>query len=487
MKIKQILIILVIVIFCSIVSYRFGVLAQISGSLKAVVEPGSMVTEASYVIFTDGSTIYARNGQTGEIEFSGADAATVIQSAINAVLASTYAGSIYIREGLYLIGTNILISAYDKSIIIAGAGKRSTVFQASADINVFTIKDGVTAHLRDLKIDMNNKNGNGIFGDRTGANSQSCNIFGSIEDVYIENVKNNYWGIYLINPSYMYIKNIDISTNGNGLLLENNRIDGINRGNSHISYVNVQLFGSNCAAIKLNSVNVSSKGMINLNSFTNIEIEGFGTNSNQNGIVLYDSSYNTFTHIDIEDLDTGDNIQLNGSGISSCKFNTFTGSGYQSVSNNFIHCIGSNARGNIFRDMHAIGSSSSARLIYEESLTGYDGNTYENIVAIGTNWDLSNLITIQANSHLRGTTGRGGATSSLKYSENSGTATVNGAVSSVTVNHGLAITPKIVTVTPQQSGQGKVWVTNKNTATFTINFDTQSGASTWYFDWYAEV
>ena len=55
MKVKQVLVVLTIVIFCSVVSYRLGVLADMSGTLKSVVEPGSMVTEASYVIFTDGT------------------------------------------------------------------------------------------------------------------------------------------------------------------------------------------------------------------------------------------------------------------------------------------------------------------------------------------------------------------------------------------------------------------------------------------------
>ena len=84
MKIKQVLIVLMIMIFCSVVSYRLGVLAQITGSLKSIVEPGSMVTEASYVIFTDDNGNYfARDGNSGEIVFSGTNAATVIQSAIN--------------------------------------------------------------------------------------------------------------------------------------------------------------------------------------------------------------------------------------------------------------------------------------------------------------------------------------------------------------------------------------------------------------------
>jgi hypothetical protein len=44
-----------------------------------------LTVEPSYIIFTDGTTVYARNGRTGQIEFSGTDASTVIQQAINAM------------------------------------------------------------------------------------------------------------------------------------------------------------------------------------------------------------------------------------------------------------------------------------------------------------------------------------------------------------------------------------------------------------------
>lgn len=71
--------------------------------------------------------------------------------------------------------------------------------------------------------------------------------------------------------------------------------------------------------------------------------------------------------------------------------------------------------------------------------------------------------------------------------ENRGTASVTGAVNSVAVNHLLAGTPTVVNVTPAQGGQGDWWVTGKGAAQFTINFVTQPGASTWYFDWSAEV
>jgi hypothetical protein len=74
----------------------------------AIIEAGSNVEEASYVVFGvdnngDGvaDEIYAKNGRTGEIEFSGTDASTVIQQAINA------GNSIFIKAGNYTITQTI--------------------------------------------------------------------------------------------------------------------------------------------------------------------------------------------------------------------------------------------------------------------------------------------------------------------------------------------------------------------------------------------
>lgn len=76
------------------------------------------VNEASYIIFTDGTTIWAKNGTTGDLEFSGTDAATVIQSAINAL---TDGGKIFFREGTYLIDSSINLLSNIKYEGIRGA------------------------------------------------------------------------------------------------------------------------------------------------------------------------------------------------------------------------------------------------------------------------------------------------------------------------------------------------------------------------------
>ena len=53
--------------------------------LGTSLPPYEKAETASYVIYKQGDVIYAKNGETGAVEFSGTDAATIIQNAINAV------------------------------------------------------------------------------------------------------------------------------------------------------------------------------------------------------------------------------------------------------------------------------------------------------------------------------------------------------------------------------------------------------------------
>lgn len=79
------------------------------------------------------------------------------------------------------------------------------------------------------------------------------------------------------------------------------------------------------------------------------------------------------------------------------------------------------------------------------------------------------------------------STSVSPLNSNSGSATITGAVSLVVVTHSLGATPTRVFLQAQQSGQGDYWVSAKGTSTFTISFTNQPGASTWSFDWKAQV
>jgi len=84
---------------------------------QGVIPRGVREETASYIIFKEGTTYYAKNGETGQIEFSGTDASTVIQSAINALLDE---GRIVIKRGVYEIGSEI---SGKSNIVIVGEGK----------------------------------------------------------------------------------------------------------------------------------------------------------------------------------------------------------------------------------------------------------------------------------------------------------------------------------------------------------------------------
>lgn len=94
-------------------------------NLRAKISP------YSYLIYIDGSTIKARNGTTGAIDYSGTDAATVIQNAITKLNDDGVGGLIFIKSGTYIInsvlqpGNNIIIEG-EGTVGIAGTGTTET-------------------------------------------------------------------------------------------------------------------------------------------------------------------------------------------------------------------------------------------------------------------------------------------------------------------------------------------------------------------------
>ena len=89
---------------------------------------------ASYIIYKDDlGYICAKNGSTGKIDFRGTDAATVIQSAIDALPEYSYpwgGGHIHIKYGEYEITKKIVI---DKPLRLTGEGRRGRTHLKAAD------------------------------------------------------------------------------------------------------------------------------------------------------------------------------------------------------------------------------------------------------------------------------------------------------------------------------------------------------------------
>src|SRR5712664_3926904 len=68
--------------------------------------PGTILATASYVISRQ-KIFYAQNGNTGQIDYSGTDATTTIQSAVNAL---SDGGLIFLRRGIYPLTSSIILS-----------------------------------------------------------------------------------------------------------------------------------------------------------------------------------------------------------------------------------------------------------------------------------------------------------------------------------------------------------------------------------------
>lgn len=104
-----------------------GELEIMSGDLSETI---SLKAPASYIIFKDGDVVKAKNGETGVVEFSGTDAATVIQQTIDAL---TNEGKIFIKRGTYIINQKIECNN-TVGIEIEGEGKDQGWITGSSEI-----------------------------------------------------------------------------------------------------------------------------------------------------------------------------------------------------------------------------------------------------------------------------------------------------------------------------------------------------------------
>jgi len=107
---------------------------------------------ASYVVFKVGVTYYAKNGSTGAIDFSGTDAAAVIQDALGAL--PTAGGKLFIKAGSYPINT--MISIKKDNVVLEGEGIFTKLVGAAKDMDTIE-RWGVRSNvqIRDLYVECN--------------------------------------------------------------------------------------------------------------------------------------------------------------------------------------------------------------------------------------------------------------------------------------------------------------------------------------------
>jgi parallel beta-helix repeat protein len=100
--------------------------------------PGEVEYPVSYTIFKDGELIKALNGKTGRVEFSGTDASTVIQSALNALTSGRTWKERVVLKGDFTISSKVTLPNY---LVLDLRGAKLTLADGVSD-NMF---DTVTA------------------------------------------------------------------------------------------------------------------------------------------------------------------------------------------------------------------------------------------------------------------------------------------------------------------------------------------------------
>ena len=122
---------------------------SVSPSNVATYNKWTTVDECSYLIFTDGTTTYAKNCETGAVSYSGTSSAVIIQQAIDA-LGSVNGGTVYIAAGTYTISDNIIINGH--SVNLVGAGRQATLLNINTVGKTIEINGKNRVTLRDFTV-----------------------------------------------------------------------------------------------------------------------------------------------------------------------------------------------------------------------------------------------------------------------------------------------------------------------------------------------
>jgi len=158
LSLKTYAIALIIAFFVGLVLGGAIVYSQSSNENITIVS-GSFTETASYVIFKVGDTIYAKNGTTGEIEYSGTNASYVINQAIASVHLKG-GGTVFLKAGEYVIDSSIIIKEKvslvgemeSKTGSAVTVIKRGTGFTGALLKTEVTYADSIEDNTQDIKI-----------------------------------------------------------------------------------------------------------------------------------------------------------------------------------------------------------------------------------------------------------------------------------------------------------------------------------------------
>ena len=407
----------------------------------------------------------------------GTDDQTEIQAAHDALPAN--GGTIQLSEGYFYLNKQagktyaILIKGNDRALV--GVGSASyLILKANQDCDIIQVGDGTTDYSRNRIADLmmwgekaNNVSGSGIYILRAG--------YCSLDNLTISMTKEHGIRKNQSGGGPLWLSNIVIqSVGGNGIELTENQPDGVLATNVEVSWMDG--YGINLYNVQgthwanLHCVNGNSDGVhavmsgVWIRNFVSQDNKGFGVFANAGEVVI----------------DGGQIRTCNEQGIKLHQIYAALISGMVMYQNCLSPTAGT-PLANIWmwdQGWHMIvnnrigAHTSTSYSIYED--------TPSQPSLIEGNWVDQPIHTEHAATRVRNNVGH--------ITENSGTATVASAATTVVVSHGLVTTPTRVLLTARLwSNAAKAWITNLTATQFTINVDVDPGAGIAVFDWRAQV
>jgi len=403
-------------------------------SYTTVLEEGSMNTEASYIIFEDDLTYYARNGITGAIT-SNTNCFTLVNNTVYALgdpSSDWRGGKILFKKGYYPFGANTLtLNAYCWGIYLEGEGmsigSQAVYINGTADPIIQFTGNMYGGGLRHMRIRQ-----------ETNGNNVGAVKFTSCHDIYVDHVFVQNGEIQMQQCHDIYIEDCLIETqNGEnwGIDIEGTDVYDVWIQNNvfHDKHVGIRLrYGANRITINDNKFNQIQDQAIQLLNCSTITIQGGWTTDcsySATGTIALIQAYDQPV-----DADNPRNIGITGIKVMGASLG-----GTTKTSRLFEHDM--TAILNItIHDNHIIDIQNPAYAIHPYT-TGF--TVHHNVGFVTEN-----------------------------YGFNSGT-------TPITVTHGLAGTPNVTLVTPN-AACGNVSTTALGSTTFQIQWD---GGGTIGFYW----
>jgi len=396
----------------------------------------------TYIVYTDGSRYYAKDGNTG-MKYSDTDASNVIQYAIDNT--PPPGGTILIRSGDYYLSKAIVITKHINLVgegvgatkLILAPGANSRMIEYCIDKNIINTYGVIQIHMYIAHLMLHGNK------DQQTSGSEAINTH--VDDT-CDRVAD--WLLFNVWIRRYKGHGVRIRTTHNWLILHSS-IEH-NDGNA----VHAELADEGMVGFSLLYDNVN--GIYINNSTVPIRIIG-------NRIAVFSNS----------------GINTNSSRFAIAVGNYISSAG---VKAGYYVYINNSTRNIIANNVFDAGVTTIPDYgIYEDGTS--DNNLIENNIVSFANIEPIRLV--GANSRARNNYAKIGTGPQL-LSINSGVATITAGSTRVTVSHNLYKAPSKVLVTPLGLPPGKLWVENITASSFDIVTDTAPTADL-QVAWYAEI